>query len=163
MACVISNLLRSHPIITKKYLKNYKHKSCPTIINKGVKEKTFKRPRSSNEPRFFMCERRIDGICVLGNYRVLTLQAHAWSTSLFSCASLENNGVQNKALAICWKEISNEVNSFTLLLAPTKAKVDKRARIKVKHIKQIYKVYTYFSKWKYFVSSALFIPEGLIT
>lgn len=83
--------------------------------------------------------------------------------ALFLCASLENNGIENKALAICWKEISNEVSSFTLLLAPTKAKVDKRARIKVKHIKQIYQVYTYFSKWKYFVSSALFIPEGLIT
>lgn len=77
MECAINHLLRSHPIITKKYLKNYKRKSYPTIVNKGVKEKTCKRPWNRDELRFFMCEWRIDGICVLGNHRELTLQAHA--------------------------------------------------------------------------------------
>ena len=46
--------------------------------------------------------------------------------ALFLCTSLENNGAENKGLTTCWKEISNEVNSFTLLLAPMKAKVEKR-------------------------------------
>lgn len=49
--------------------------------------------------------------------------------ALFWCTNLENNGVENKGLTICCKEISNEVNSFILLLVPIKAKVEKRARI----------------------------------
>ena len=49
--------------------------------------------------------------------------------ALFLCTSLENNGVENKGLTICCKEISNEVDSFILLLVPIKAKIEKRARI----------------------------------
>lgn len=55
--------------------------------------------------------------------------------ALFLCTSLENNGAEDKGLTICWKEVSNEVNSFTLLLAPMKAKIVKRAKIKRKKIK----------------------------
>ena len=67
MQCVVSHLLRSHPITIKKKKKKFKGLS----IIRERRESAQRRPEEREE-QSFMCNQRIDIICVSGYYRRLT-------------------------------------------------------------------------------------------